>query len=142
MISLANNLISDPTSQDSHDQFVLSLKELLESIHEIQSILRGGAPTTQTEVPDTTTTTAKRKVERPKMPATSTPLTTGGVQESTTKRQLDHLSPQTRYIGSLGALQRARGVRILPTPPSKVQILYTIKSILLYCWSYWALCMK
>ena len=40
MVSLGNGLISNPSHQQTHDQFAESLKELLDSIHQTQAALK------------------------------------------------------------------------------------------------------
>ena len=117
MVSLTNDLIHNPTSQDSRDRFVLSLRELLESIQQIQGILRNGPTPTLTEEPELPA--GDRPEIHPEEPQwTSTPQTT--VQERMTRKRMERLKTQSRYIGSLGGASRGKTARrVLPTPPTR-----------------------
>ena len=112
MTSLANSLIHNPTSRDMHDQFVLSLREFLQSIREIQSVLHTGEPQAE-KVPHPPSLEAEPQ-------GTSTPL--ASVQEQMMKRRnAEHPRAQPRYIGSLGAARSPPRRRVLPTTPSSME---------------------
>ncbi len=127
MVTLANELITNPTSKSSHDQFVLSLRELLESLHEIQDLLEN-----KEEVEDEGEWNMaenpsyglyRMPKEPPLPPSTSTPVSTTTKPPRVKKR----LMGAPAYIGSLGAGrkwgkggagERAKKPRV-PTPPSR-----------------------
>ena len=114
MVSLTNDLIHNPTSQDLRDQFVLSLRELLESIHQIQGIIRNGPSLTEEPEPPAGDL-SEIHPEEPQ--STSTPHT---VQERMTRKRIEQLKGQSHYIGSLGGASRGKtSRRVLPTPPTR-----------------------
>ena len=120
MITLANDLINNPSSQTARNQFVLSLREILESIHQIQSALHSR-----------TTTGKPAQIMGDEAHKTSTPLPSA--QE---KRQMEQLRTQSRYIGSLAATQRVTRQRMLPTPPRKVDGGVQVTKIFPFIWMY------
>ena len=116
MVSLTNDLIHNPTSQDSRDRFVLSLRELLESMQQIQGIIRNGLTTLSEEPEPPVGGGPEIPSEEPQ--GTSTPQTTA--QERMTRKRVERLETQSRYIGSLGGASRGKTTRrVLPTPPTR-----------------------
>ena len=99
VITLANNLISNPSNQTASNQFILSLREVLESIHQIQNALQSEPSASE-----------PAQLVKEEVQMTSTPMS--HVQE---KRRVRRKKAQPRYIGSLAATQR----RVLPTPPPR-----------------------
>ena len=99
VITLANNLISNPSNQTASNQFILSLREVLESIHQIQNALQSEPSASE-----------PAQLVKEEVQMTSTPMS--HVQE---KRRVGQKKAQPRYIGSLAATQR----RVLPTPPPR-----------------------
>lgn len=99
VITLANNLISNPSNQTASNQFILSLREVLESIHQIQNALQSEPLASE-----------PAQLVKEEVQMTSTPMS--HVQE---KRRVGQKKAQPRYIGSLAATQR----RVLPTPPPR-----------------------
>ena len=99
MLTLANKVVSNPSSQSTVNEFVRSLRELLSSIHDIQEELSRGIDVPEDEV--------DAEMEEDSDPETATHATTA--QERMMRKNLERLRSQPRYIGGLGK-------RILPTP--------------------------
>lgn len=89
MLALNNELISNPSSHSTHDQFVATLKELLESIQDIQDVLSSGI-----DIP---------KQEESSFEGSSTSASRLTAQERMMRKKLRSLNTRSRYIGSLGA---------------------------------------
>ena len=102
MLSLANEVASDPSNQYTINDFVTSLRELLSSIHDIQEELSRGI-----DVPEQDEDEVDIGGEEDLDPFTATPATTA--HERMMRKNLERMRSQPRYIGGLGK-------RILPTP--------------------------
>lgn len=118
MLTLCQHVISNPSSQKTQDQFIRSLRELLEGIHDIQSVLSSGIDVPQ-EGDEADSGEEDVDVFIPKS-STQSKLTPA--QERMLKRNIERLKNQPRYIGSLGAAAaKQRGEppvsRTLPTHP-------------------------
>lgn len=95
MLTLCQHVISNPSSQKTQDQFILSLRELLEGIHDIQDVLSSGIDVPQEDEKESGEEDVDVFVSK------SSSLTPA--QERMLKRNIERLKNQPRYIGSLGA---------------------------------------
>jgi hypothetical protein len=106
MLTLANEVASDPSNQHTVNDFIMSLRELLSSIHDIQEELSRGI-----DVPEQDEEEEEEEVdiggEEDLDPFTSTPATTA--HERMMRKNLERMRSQPRYIGGLGK-------RVLSTP--------------------------
>ena len=103
MLTLANEVASDPSNQHTVDDFIMSLRELLSSIHDIQEELSRGI-----DVPEQDEEEVDAGGVEDLDPFTSTPATTTA-QERMMRKNLERMRSQPRYIGGLGK-------QVLPTP--------------------------
>ena len=125
MLTLANEVASDPSNQHTINDFIMSLKELLSSIHDIQEELSRGI-----DVPEQDEEEVDIGGEEDLDPLTSTPATTA--HERMMRNNLERMRSQPRYIGGLGK-------RVLPTPrtpegepPVSMHVLHTYVSYIAY----------
>lgn len=104
MLTLANEVASDPSNQHTVNDFIMSLRELLSSIHDIQEELSRGI-----DVPEQDEEEEEVDIggEEDLDPFTSTPATTA--HERMMRKNLERMRSQPRYIGGLGK-------RVLSTP--------------------------
>ncbi len=145
MVTFANELITKPTSKSSHDQFVLSLREVLESLQEIQGLLENEDEAEEEEEKKSRWNIAEnpsygifRGPSGPSLqPGTSTPISAPSTSKATQLRDAylrsDYERPKRRmigvpsYIGSLGGStkrggggvgRRTKKQHVLSMPPS------------------------
>lgn len=112
MLTLNNEIVSNPSSQKAHDQFVASLKELLESIRDIQDVLSSGI-----DIP---------QQEEPSFKERSTPVSGMSAQERMMRKKLQSLNARSRYIGTLGAAMKgdtSRTMTTFDTTDSQIQVI-------------------
>lgn len=103
MLTLANEVAADPSNQHTISDFIMSLRELLSSIHDIQEELSRGI-----DVPEQDEEEVDIGGAEDLDPFTSTPVTTTA-HERMMRKNLERMRSQPRYIGGLGK-------RLLPTP--------------------------
>ena len=111
MLILNHELVSNPSSPKVHDQFVASLKEVLESIRDIQDVLSSGI-----DIP---------QQDEPSVKETSTPVTAMTAQERMMRKKLRTLKNRSHYIGALGAGDTSsRTNRTFDKSDSQIQVLF------------------
>lgn len=93
MPAYCQHVISNPSSQRAQDQFVLSLRQLLEGIHDIQSVLSSGIDVPQQDA-------SEEEVFDPKG---SSQVSSAQAQERMLKRNIERQKKQPRFIGNLAA---------------------------------------
>lgn len=125
MLTLANEVASDPSNQHTINDFIMSLRELLSSIHDIQEELSRGI-----DVPEQDEEEVDIGGEEDLDLLTSTPATTA--HERMMRKNLERMRSQPRYIGGLGK-------RVLPTPRTpegepqvSMHVLHTYVSYIAY----------
>ena len=96
MLTLAKKVASNPSSQHTINDFIVSLRELLASIHDIQEELSRGI-----DVPeqDEEEVDLGMEDEEPDLSTTTSSMT---AQERMMRKNLERLKSQPRYIGGLG----------------------------------------
>lgn len=107
MLTLANEVASDPSNQHTINDFIQSLRELLSSIHDIQEELSRGIDVPEQDEEEEEEEEVDIGGEGDLDPVTSTPATTA--HERMMRKNLERMRSQPRYIGGLGK-------RVLPTP--------------------------
>ena len=124
MVTLANEL---STNQTSHDQFVLSLRELLESLREIQELLGASKAHEKDKKQDDMSLRMVQNPsygvhrtlrESPLPPATSTPISGPAVTKATYDQLSTHL-PSVDHVGMKRMrpeIERERGSVEHPMP--------------------------
>lgn len=143
MVTLCNQLILNPTGRDAHDRFILSLRELFESLRAIQDLLEGGEEEKWSMDQNPSYVQVRMKPREPPLPpATSTPVPASSTANATrlgdavlgskherVKRRL--MGAPAPYIGSLGAstkagrqgaLERTRKKRVPRSTASQVSM--------------------
>ena len=123
MLSLANEAASNPSNQQTVSDFVVSLRELLASIHAIQEELNRGIDVPEQDE-DEVDAGMKDEEDSKYPPSAMT------AHERMMRKNLERMRSQPRYIGGLG--KRVLSTPRTPEDEPQASILSTLAPIILF----------